>query len=209
MSLYGKIETLYQRDDVTHRLVEPLVIKNRIYECLNPWVWTEKVDGTNIRVIWKDGLVSVGGRTDNAQLPAQLLDAIRGMATPELFASSFPDCSDVILYGEGYGAGIQKAGVGYSHKKGFILFDVKVGEWWLEDDDVRDVGAKMGIPVVPLFGEMTLANATEMVRGGILSRCASVVGTKAEGLVGRPVKQLFDRHGNRLIVKLKSKDFSL
>ena len=32
-------------------------------EC-NDWIWTEKVDGTNIRVHWDGHKVSFGGRTD-------------------------------------------------------------------------------------------------------------------------------------------------
>lgn len=63
---------------------------------------------------------------------------------------------------------------------------------------------KLGIDIVPDFGEMTLEEATQLVRGGLPSRIGS---GQAEGLVGRPSEALFDKKGQRLIVKLKTRDF--
>jgi len=213
MSEYHKIETLYVRDEKTHRLVEPLTLKNRIYGCLKTWHWTEKIDGTNIRLIWKDGTLTIGGRTDNAQIHADLIKWIYAHVTPDALAATFADSSHVVLYGEGYGAGIQKGGGNYSPEKKLILFDVRVFDehgngWWLADENVRDIGAKLGLEVVASFGEMTLEEATEWVRKGIQSQHAVVNGTMAEGLIGRPVEALFDKKGHRLIVKLKTKDFA-
>ena len=65
MSEYHKIETLYERDE--HFNIKPeLILKNRVYGILKTWHWTEKIDGTNIRVIWQDGKLTFGGKTDNA-----------------------------------------------------------------------------------------------------------------------------------------------
>ena len=55
MSEYHKIETLYERDEKTFRIKPELILKNRVYGLLKSWRWTEKIDGTNIRVMWKDG----------------------------------------------------------------------------------------------------------------------------------------------------------
>jgi hypothetical protein len=63
----------------------------------------------------------------------------------------------------------------------------------------------MDIDVVPDFGDMTLEDATELVRVGFQSRIGK---GKSEGLVGRPIEALFDKKGHRLIVKLKTKDFA-
>jgi hypothetical protein len=212
MSEYHKIETLYERDDRTHKLKEPLVLRNRIYGALKSWHWTEKIDGTNIRVLWNGGLLTIGGRTDNAQIHADLIRWIYTHITPDALAATFTDPARVVLYGEGYGAGIQKGGGNYSPEKKLMLFDVAIFDlagrcWWLADENVRDIGAKLGLDVVPSFGEMSLEEATEMVRDGVVSKCATVIGTRAEGLVGRPVEALFDKKGHRLIVKLKTHDF--
>ncbi len=90
MSEYHKIETLYERDE--HFKIGPdLVLRNRVYDTLKTWRWTEKVDGTNIRVIWQGGKLSFGGKTDNASIPADLVKWLYENITPEKLAACFPD----------------------------------------------------------------------------------------------------------------------
>jgi hypothetical protein len=208
---YGKIETLYERDEKTHRLKPELILKNRVYGLLKTWEFTEKIDGTNVRLIWQDGKLSIGGRTDNAQIHADLVRYLHEAVTPDMMAACFPAGADgipvnAVVYGEGYGSGIQSGG-GYSPTKRFIVFDVLVGgQWWLAWENVCDVAAKLGLPVVPYVGTMTLEEATAKVQSGFRSAIGD--GTvRAEGLVGRPLETLFDKKGHRLIVKLKTKDF--
>ncbi len=208
---YPKIETLYERDDKTHRLKPELILKNRVYGIIKTWHFTEKIDGTNIRCIWKDGKLTFGGKTDNAQIHADLIKHLHETVTPEKLNTAFPVGedgipADVVIYGEGYGAGIQKGG-DYSPTKNFIVFDVLIdGKWWLAWEGVCDVAAKLGVPVVPYLGEMTLEQATELVRAGFSSNLGGGK-AKAEGVVGRTIEALFDKKGHRLIVKLKTKDF--
>ena len=207
MSDYPKIETLYERDEATFK-VRPGVFKNRTYTLLKTWHWTEKIDGTNIRCLWNaaEGKVTFGGRTDNAQIHAELIKHLYETVSIEKLKATFPEV-DVVLYGEGYGAGIQKGGGDYSLTKQFILFDVLVyGKWWLSGDNVCDVAEKLALPVVPSFGEMTLEEATEFVRHGCPSKLNGGK-RQSEGLVGRTAETLFDKKGHRLIVKLKTKDF--
>lgn len=217
MSEYHKIETLYERDEKTFKLKEPLTLKNPVYGSIREWVWTEKIDGTNIRAIWNrpgGPALTFGGKTDNAQIHADLVRWLYENVSVERLTEVFPD-SHVVLYGEGYGAGIQKGGGLYSATKRFILFDVfvvdavntKLGGWWLSDDNVRDVAAKLGLDVVPLVGTMSLEDAGQMVRRGFKS-ALNGGSADAEGLVGRPLEALYDKRGSRLIVKLKTKDFA-
>ena len=211
MSEYGKIETLYERDLKTFK-VQPGVLKNRVYGLLKSWHWTEKVDGTNIRCIWipatddTSEILTFGGKTDNAQIHADLIKWLYATVTPEKMRAIFPD-TPAVVYGEGYGAGIQKGGGDYSLMKKIIVFDVLVGTWWLSYENVCDVAWKLNLEVVPSFGEMTLEAATEFVRQGFKSKCALNPEKMAEGLVGRPLETLFDKKGHRLITKLKTKDF--
>lgn len=214
MSEYHKIETLYERDEKTFK-VKPDVLKNRTYSLLKTWHWTEKIDGTNIRAIWQPEILleqkeslTFGGKTDNAQIHADLIKWLYENVKPEQLRDIFPTESAVI-YGEGYGAGIQKGGGDYSPTKKLIVFDVLVGgKWWLSHENVCDVASKLGLDVVPDFGEMTLEQATELVRAGFPSKLNG--GKKqSEGLVGRPLEALFDKKGARLIVKLKTHDFAV
>jgi hypothetical protein len=208
MSEYHKIETLFERDEKTFK-VKPGVLKNRTYSLLKSWLWTEKVDGTNIRVIWKDSKLTMGGKTDNAQIHADLIKWLYENVTTDKLRAAFPeDVTDVVVYGEGYGAGIQKGGGDYSPIKKLIVFDVLVGgKWWLNYEAVCDVAGKLGLDMVPSFGEMTIEDAAEFVRAGFKSRCSINTGKDAEGLVGRPLETLFDKKGHRLITKIKTKDF--
>jgi hypothetical protein len=206
LSEYHKIETLYERDPETFK-VRVGELKNRTYGMLKSWLWTEKVDGTNIRCIWRDKKLTFGGKTENAQIHADLIKWLYEHINPTKLAEIFPD-ADAVVYGEGYGAGIQKGGGDYSPEKRLIVFDVLVADkWWLAREGVQDVAQRLGLEVVPDFGEMTLEQATELVRRGFKSRCAANPEKMAEGLVGRPVETLFDKKGARLIVKLKTKDF--
>lgn len=203
---YHKIETLYERDLSTFK-VDPTKLKNRTYSLIKTWEFTEKIDGTNIRCIWENGVLRFGGKTDSAQIHADLIRWLYENVNSLKLAEIFPDATAVI-YGEGYGAGIQKGG-GYSPTKKFIVFDVLVGgKWWLNWENVNDVAQKLGLDVVPFIGEMSLEAATDMVRKGFPSALGAAGETPAEGLVGRTAEPLFDKKGHRLIVKLKTKDFA-
>src|SRR5699024_5020091 len=147
--------------------------------------------------------VTFGGRTDRAQIPAKLIQALIEMFPEELFEQAFGEQA-VTLYGEGYGAGIQKGGGNYSPAPSFVLFDVLVGDWWLLRDAVEDVAVKLGVRVVPIVVEGTLHDAIARVRDGLVSTWGDFA---AEGLVGVPKAGLLDRAGKRIAVKVKTKDF--
>lgn len=205
MSEYHKIETLYERDMATFK-VDPTKLKNRTYSLIKTWQFTEKIDGTNIRCIWQNGKLTFGGKTDNAQIHTDLIKHLYESVSAVKLAEIFPDTTAVI-YGEGYGAGIQKGG-GYSPTKRFIVFDVLVGDrWWLNWENVNDVAWKLGLDVVPFIGDMTLDEATAMIKAGFPSLLGDG-SVRAEGLVGRTAEPVFDKKGHRLIVKIKTKDFA-
>ena len=208
MKTYHKIQTVYKRDPATKykTLLEgEFSLPEFEYLQENRWVFTEKVDGTNIRVMRQSGKITFGGKTDRAQIPAQLVERLNDTFLPmaEKFNEIF-DCDDVCLYGEGYGAKIQKGGGNYRPDQDFVLFDVRIGDWWLQRKDVEDVGQKLGIDIVPVIGEGTLMDMVLMARDGIISAWGNF---KAEGIVARPAVELVARNGSRLITKIKSRDF--
>jgi ATP-dependent RNA circularization protein (DNA/RNA ligase family) len=204
---YPKIETLFERDEKTHK-VFPDRLRNPVYGIFKLWQFTEKIDGTNIRIFWQDGKIRIGGRTDNAQIPADFVQHLYEILDVEKLRITFPDTS-AIIYGEGYGAGIQKGGA-YSKTKRFIVFDVLIGDkWWMNWENTVGIAEKLGLKTVPFIGEMSLEDGIAMVRNGFFSPLALENGEQyqAEGLVGRTVEPLFDKHGKRIIIKIKTKDF--
>jgi len=209
LSEYHKIQSIFKRDmSSPHKtLVEgEWTLPEFEYLAGNEWTWTEKVDGTNIRVIYKDGDIAFGGRTDEAQIPAPLASRLKERFLPlaAKLGEVFPDGA-AVLYGEGYGAKIQKAGWNYRSDQDFVLFDVRVSYWWLQRADVHDVARKLGIDVVPVIGEGTLHDAVALAKRGIRSAWGHF---EAEGIVARPKTELMTRGGHRLIAKIKCRDFA-
>jgi len=207
MEPYHKIETLFLRDE-DFNLTDQL--RNPVYGTIDPWTVTEKIDGTNIRVaLAEDDQVRFGGRTDNAQIHSDLYRHLQETFTQDNMRALRLDDEPVpiALYGEGYGAGIQNGG-DYREDKGFILFDVKVGEWWLLDEAVTEIAEKLEIPRVPILGQWTLKEIVAQVRDGFKSPHAQAERV-AEGIVARPIEPLFDRRGKRIVVKLKQDDFRI
>ena len=83
---YLKIETLFKRDKDFNLTTE---IRCPEFENIKKWLITEKINGTNIRVIFNKDGISIKGRTDNAQTPGFLLQAISDMFHVEKFITTF------------------------------------------------------------------------------------------------------------------------
>ena len=203
-----KIETLYKRDmEGTKKLLEG-EFRNPTVEFLkdNIWQFTEKIDGTNIRVFWDGHEVSFAGRTDKAQIPAFLLsyltETFKTSEAEQIFEEKFGE-TPVMLFGEGYGPKIQKGHL-YRNDVSFILFDVLICDNYQSRSTVEDIAKALGIDIVPIIFEGTIQEAVDFVK----KNPDSTMGTaKMEGLVGRPKIELRDRCGNRVIVKIKYEDF--
>ena len=208
MKQYEKIETVFCRDtNGTKRLILDNYRNPTIaYLKDNMWLFTEKVDGTNIRVHWDGHKVEFGGRTDKAQIPGPLLNKLNEMfmttEAEELFEQTWGD-KDVILFGEGYGPKIQNGG-DYRSDVSFILFDVLVGNNYQEREWVEKTAQMFNIDVVPIVLTGTIQDGIDYV----MKHPQSTMGTAMmEGVVGRPMIELRDRRGERVIVKIKWEDF--
>lgn len=206
MKEYHKIQTVYKRNLLGNKKLIEGEWSTPEFECLAnaKWVFTEKVDGTNVRIIFDGNNITLGGRTDTAQLPVKLLNKLteKSEVMLEKMLSIFD--SPVCLYGEGYGDKIQKIGGNYRADQDFVLFDVKIGGLWLERHNVEDIASKLELDVVPVIGEGTLYDAVKWARVGIKSQWGDF---DAEGIVARPKAELLTRMGGRLITKIKSIDF--
>ena len=207
MQEYHKIEGLFKRDEVTKKLLAD-EYRNPAVEMLKncEWEFTEKIDGTNVRVVWDGHKVSFYGRTDRAELPKRLVEALEasfgGEVNEQIFEEHFGE-TEVILYGEGYGAKIQKGGGDYRSDNAFILFDVQIGDLYLTRENVVEIARYFGVDVVPIVLTGTIEDGINFVK----SRPNSTIGVaKMEGVVGRPRVELRDRRGNRVIVKIKVRD---
>lgn len=208
MEEYNKIYSPFVRDEVTNKLKKGEWSRPE-FEYLKDKIWygTEKIDGTNIRVMWDGEHVVIGGKTDNAQLPMDLVNVLQNkfdtLPQRQKFAEKF-GLKKVCFYGEGYGAGIQKGG-SYRADKSFILFDVMVdGVWWTQGG-VTAMSESFGIDVVPTVITGTLDELIAYIESKPKSTFGAFV---MEGIVARPAPVLLNAHGDRIITKIKVKDFS-
>lgn len=204
---YHKIETIFKRDDNTKKLNEN-EYRNETVKFLKDleWEFTEKIDGTNIRIYWDGHKIQYFGRTDKAQIPSQLLNFLLekfgGDANEEMFEQLFGE-KEVTLIGEGYGAKIQNGG-DYRSDNSFALFDVIIDGVFLNRESVQSIANSLNIETAPVVFCGNLQMGIDYVK----TRPDSLIGTaKSEGLVARPKQELLDRLGNRIIVKIKVNDF--
>lgn len=223
---YPKINSPYKRDEKGKFLFDQFSCPEFDYLWDVPWQWTEKVDGTNVRV----GLTIAQndeathhhvstvfmGRTEKAQMPTSLLTALTerfiNSDMQQRIIDTFVDDTTIFpyhltLYGEGYGKGIQKAGSAYSPTGvDFILFDIRVGNWWLKREAVVDIGAKLHIPTVPVLVTRTPLEMESYIQWG--DNRSAWPNVEREGVVGTPVPGLLDRSGKRIMVKMKKVDYA-
>ena len=222
MTEYQKIQTLFKRDE--KNIIIPSMFTLPEFEYLKDCKWetTEKIDGTSMRVellpvINEDGTVrkvlyEFKGRTDKAQIPPHLMDKMHKLFDYDKLVEYFypegkPDPAPITLYGEGYGMKIQKGGNYIKNDVDFILFDVRIGHWWLNREACEEIAAYLNLKIVPFMGYMTIQEAIDFVKKGFKSTIAENKDYDAEGLVLKTPYGLLLRSGERLITKIKTCDF--
>ena len=213
---YGKIMSIYKRDEKTKDfLIGQYSTPEIEYLKDNMWEFTEKLDGTNIRIKYDGKDAVYAGRSDEASLPVSLIyrldEIFKSMEGRARLTATFDygtetlETMEVYLYGEGVGRKIQKGGGNYNPDGvDFVLFDVMVGHWQLSRDNVDGIAKKLGIKSAPVIGRGTLNDAILMTEKGFNSRWGEFI---AEGIVARPLVELFTKKGDRIITKVKYRDF--
>lgn len=172
------------------------------------WLVQEKIDGTNIRIHLTDK-VEFFGRTDESTIPVGLFKYLQSEFTFEKLSSVFTktdNAYDIWLFGEGYGAKIQKVGSNYRKDMGFILFDVVNSGWWLKQENVKDIADGLSIPYAPIIGIMNEEEIVSYVKSKPISLCSQDEQVM-EGIIARSEPLVLLRSGEPLMMKLKCKEF--
>lgn len=219
---YPKIDTLYDRDG---KYIIVGKLRRQEFGNIIRWSITEKIHGTNTRVTLFDyGEVVYGGKTDEAIMPSELLEYLKKIFMPEKMKETFwfpdkPIPKSATIYGEGYGPGVVPGSGAYRKDVSFRLFDCLViseGNWWLERKDLEDVAMKLGIKCVPILGVIDfLPVASEQIEKIFLDNRDRLVAIEEdgmvnmipEGIIAKTDELLFNRKGERVMWKLKIKDF--
>lgn len=213
---YPSIESLYRRDHDTNKLILEGPLRDSVWDSVAFWELTEKVDGTNFSfVVTHDDMIH-RGRTAKAQFNQTHVDgAYLSIPKHEDLVEFFgltDQSAPVTIYGELYGAGIQKGG-SYSSAPRFRAFDIAIGRYIQNGPQFRVLASEAGIPTVPFLGNYRLDRAFDkptlesiLPESLVAIEDSGTFGVIPEGVVARPPSTLYDAFGNRVIWKITMRD---
>ncbi|MEE8525704.1 MAG: RNA ligase (ATP) [Thermoanaerobaculia bacterium] len=177
-------------------------------------VVSEKIHGTNSRLGIVEGKLLAGSHGLQRQRPeaeAMATNTYWFPATLEPVTKLLEDLGSehrvAILYGEIYGAKVQKLHYGQHGGLGFAAFDLLVDDRYLDHDELVAHCERHGVAMVPVLGRgpFSLETVAELSRGPTTMPDEHI----REGVVVKPVKERTDPKIGRVILKYLSDDYLL
>jgi len=172
---------------------------------------TEKIHGTSAAIHWKPiekGEPRLGFHAGGANF-----DSFVALFDKEnlnkVLAEKFPE-DGVSIHGEAYGGKLQGMSGTYGKELKFIAFDVKIGDSWLDVPNAKDFCDGLGIEFVHYeripceLSELDKQRDADSVQA---IRNLGIIGKPREGIVIRPIIELFKKNGERMIFKHKREEF--
>lgn len=196
---YAHIENLY-RDKA-----KSILLFKEVY-CL------EKIHGTSAHISWNDGKVGFFSGGANHESFVSIMDSV---VLSNAFAALGHD--KVIVYGEAYGGKMQGMKHTYGNDLKFAAFDVLVNNTWLKVPDAHDVAIALELEFVHYIKSFTYLKALDAerdapseqaFRNGMADRNDPATYKLREGIVLRPLIEVTDNRGNRIVAKHKGAAFS-
>lgn len=165
----------------------------------------EKVHGTSAHVRFKDGQL--------AFFSGEQPTVFKSLFDEEFLLSALASfgIDDITVNGEFYGGKCQGMSSTYGKNPKFIVFDVRFNGNWLTVPQAESVAAMLKMEFVHYVKISTKleeidrerdADSVQAIRNGMGS------GLLREGIVLRPIEELVDDMGNRLIAKHKRAEFT-
>jgi hypothetical protein len=187
---YMKIENLYRNQTI---LELPEVF------CL------EKIHGTSAHIKFKDGNLTFYSGGETHERFVALFDQNHLKTAFASFAQG-----EITVYGEAYGGKMQGMRETYGDELKFIVFEVKFDDTWLTVPHARAAATMLKLEFVDYVKIPTTMDAinAERDRASVQAiRNGVGAGKRREGIVLRPLEELVDSRGNRIIAKHKSAEF--
>ena len=165
----------------------------------------EKIHGTSAHVAWRDNSVHFSSGGEKHERFVKLFDEPK---LRELFAALGHD--GVIVYGEAYGGSQQGQKWRYGESLRFVAFEVEIGGVFLAVPQAHNVVTKLGLEFVHYVKVSTDLSALDAERDAPSEQAKrnGVVDSDKprEGVVLRPLIELKDNGGGRIIAKHKRDD---
>lgn len=228
---YDKILAPLARDTAKSKYVDIMKFSRPEFEMLAnvKWNWTLKIDGSNVNVIWDGERVSYVGHTDKT-----LFNERTKKFLDETFCTSEAETVFEDLYGEQpvkismeFVSKDMSQNYGYIDGAVFIfdIFNGSTGKVWTSEETLDAFVSKFegnNVFVAPFIGYMNIWNAIDVAKAYEViwnrhperwseeDKIKNPLGPYViEGLIGRLPYELFDNNGNRVITKVKCKDYDV
>ena len=181
------------------------------YLMRNKWAYKRKLDGENMRVMWDGERAIWNGKSDDFTCNEETTEMMNRIFQEEIFEEKFGREKTVLLFGERMGPKCQGNELELLEST-FVLFDVKIGDTWLEPKNIVSIAKYFNVPSCYDY----MSGGTEAVLDGdgyvdtlisLIKKMSEGKFSKWEGIVAIPEVGLFSRKGERLIVKIKNKDY--
>lgn len=179
------------------RLEEVFYLKDNI------WIGSRKCDGTNCRVLFDGNEVFYNGKTNKANFSNDQKEYIEETFKEEIFEEYFRKegkSPRVVIFGELVGPKIQN-GDNHSFKElEFIVFDVLINNVFLDVENIKQIAK---------YFNLRSSYDLLTIKGNLyqLQEIVKDKDFKYEGLVVKPLVELYTKNKNRLILKIKKRDY--
>jgi hypothetical protein len=166
---------------------------------------SEKIHGTSSHLSWRDGhlhLFPGGCKLETFKTTVNEADLV------EQFTRL--GHADIVVFGEQYGGKQQGMAETYGKTACFSVFEVKIGDTWLNVPNAADVAAKLGLEFVPyreISTDLAEIDAERDRDSEVAVRRGQGPGHRREGVVLRPLQEFRNNRGDRVIAKHKREEF--
>lgn len=166
----------------------------------------EKIHGTSAHLKFKDNKLTFFSGGEKYESFKKLFNEEELLAK---YREKFVD-AEVTIYGEAYGGKCQGMSKTYGPNLKFIAFEVTIGDTWLNVTNAEEVSLSFGLEFVDYVlipTDIDSINAerdkdsTQAIRNGMGE------GHMREGVILRPVEEMFKSNDNRIMVKHKRAEF--
>lgn len=188
---YLNISNLYKEQDV--------LLFKEVYAL-------EKIHGTSANIKFDGVKITYYSGGETYETFVSLFDE-KGLL--EKFKEAY-DGLPITIYGEAYGGKQQDMSDTYGKEKKFIVFDIKIGECWLNVETAENMTKRLGLEFVhyvKIPSDVALLNK-EMERDSVQAiRNGMGAGHPSEGIVIRPPIEVTKNGDKRVIAKHKKDKF--
>ena len=183
-------------------LYKDITIMNNFKQCYA----LEKIHGSSAHISWKQNQLNFFAGGMKHETFTKIFDFAY---LKTIFHQSFKDV-DVVIYGESYGGKMQGMSETYGIEPKFIVFDVKIGDTWLNVPNAHDIAKQFCLEFVDYKIINTTLEEIDVERDrpstqAIRNGCGD--NKLREGIVLRPLDEITKSNGKRIIVKHKRDEF--